>query len=414
MATNKKASRKDHKGTVLPPNISQLSDLRYIWRKTIDGKPYVIVDSSLVELKKKVIQKKADIQNNVCRVLDKSTLNQWFYKWLDLYKGNIKPVTKRNYKNYWDWYVKDSRVGKMQIGKIKRPYIVELYKYLIKEKGLAYGTIKYVNSLVYSCLQDAVADKLIPDNPCEGAIGKIEKTEPNKRVALTKEQQALFIDFIANSTNYKIYLPLFSFILGTGCRLGETIGITWDDINFKDNSISINHTLSYKAVLTGEKKEHKFFITTPKTKNSIRTIPMIDDLRKQLLKQKEYQFVLGIKNDYEVDGYKGFVFTTHTGKPYTQEAVNRVIRYIIKASNEQEQEQANKEEREPVILPRFSAHTLRHTFCTRFCENESNIKVIQQIMGHSRIETTMNIYSHVTKDKAEEVMNNLNGKIKIS
>lgn len=406
MATN----RKDNKGRVLPPNISQLSDLRYIWRKTIDGKSYVIVDSNLAELKKKVVQKKADIQNNVFVNLDKSTLNQWFDKWLNLYKGNVKPVTKRNYVDYWNWYIKDSRIGKMQIAKIKRAYIVEHYKYLMKEKGLSYGTLKYINSLVYSCLKDAVSDKLIPFNPCEEAISKIEKTEPIKREALTKEQQALFIDFVANSNIYNVYLPLFSFMLGTGCRIGETTGVTWNDIDMKNKSVSVNHTLSYRSV----NGEHKFFVTTPKSKTGNREIPLIDDLQKQLLKQKENQFTLGIKRDYEVDGYKGFVFTTSTGKPYTQVAINRVIKDITRACNKQEQEKAKKDEREAIVLPEFTAHTLRHTFCTRFCENETNIKVIQKIMGHSRIETTMNIYAHATREKKEEAMNNLNGKIKIS
>jgi len=410
MAADKRTSRKDNKGTVLPANVSQLSDLRYTWRKVIDGNSYTIVDKSLADLKKKIIQKKADVQNHTCRDLDKSTLNQWFYKWIDLYKGNIKPATKANYNSYWEWYVKDSKIGNMQMGKIRRTHIVELYMSLADAKSLAYGTIKYVNSLIYSCLQDAVGDKIIPDNPSDGAISKIERTDPVKREALTKEQQSLFIDFIANSDIYKIYLPLFSFMLGTGCRLGEATGITWSDINLKESIISINHTLSYKAV----NKEHKFFIGTPKTKASTRTIPIIDDLRKQLLKQKEYQLAFGITKAYEVDGHKGFVFTTHNSKPYTQESINRVIRYIIEASNAQEKINADKEKRDPIILPRFSAHTLRHTFCTRFCENESNIKVIQQIMGHSRIDTTLNIYTHVTKDKAEEVMNNLNGKIKIS
>ncbi len=414
MVKNKKTSRKDDKGRVLPPNVSQLSDSRYIWRKLIDGKSYMIVDSDLAELKKKIIQKNADIQNNVCRDIEKSTLNQWFYKWLDIYKGNIKEVTKMNYMSYWEWYVKDSNLGKMLIGKIKRTHIIEHYNELIEKKELSYGTIKYINSLIYSCLEDATSDKLLPDNPCEGAISKVAKTEGHRREALTKEQQAVFIEFVANSSVYCIYLPLFSFMLGTGCRLGEACGMTWDDINFKDKNISVNHTVSYKAINNNGKKEHNFFISTPKTKNSFRTIPMIEDLRKQLLKQKEYQFELGIAKDYEVDGYKGFVFTTRYGKPYTQEAVNRVIRYIIKASNKQEQEMAKKEDREPILLPVFSAHTLRHTFCTRFCENESNIKVIQKIMGHSRIDTTLNIYTHVTKDKTEEVMQNLNGKIKIS
>ena len=62
-------------------------------------------------------------------------------------------------------------------------------------------------------------------------------------------------------------------------------------------------------------------------------------------------------------------------------------------------------------MPRFSAHNLRHTFCTRFCENESNLKVIQDIMGHADITTTMDIYAEATQEKKQEVMANLQAKI---
>ena len=74
-----------------------------------------------------------------------------------------------------------------------------------------------------------------------------------------------------------------------------------------------------------------------------------------------------------------------------------------------ETQKATEEDREPVLLPHFSNHNLRHTFCTRLCENESNIKVIQSIMGHSDIRTTMDIYAEVTKDKIHSVFQGLNG-----
>lgn len=406
----RKQSRKDKNGVVLPSNVSQLSDLRYIWRKTIDGTPYVIVDKSLRELKKKITQKEADLQNGINGDLDKSTLNQWFKRWIEVYKGNVKNITKTNYLNYWKWYVQDSKIGNMKISKIKRTHIIELYKYLSEEKQLSFGTIKYVDTLIHSCLQDAVSDNSLIKNPCEGALGRIEKVEKEIKEALTIEQQSAFIDFISSSNIYNVYLPLFSFMLGTGCRLGEVTGITWNEVDLKGNLLTINHTLSYKAV----NGSHQFFITTPKTQSSIRQIPIISDLKKQLIKQKEYQFELGIDKNYEIDGYKNFVFTTNKGKPYTQEAVNRTIKNIVKAYNKKEEENSVKEDKDSVLLPIFSAHTLRHTFCTRFCENESNVKVIQKIMGHSRIDTTLNIYTHVTQDKADEIMNNLNGKIKIS
>ena len=77
----------------------------------------------------------------------------------------------------------------------------------------------------------------------------------------------------------------------------------------------------------------------------------------------------------------------------------------------EEIEKAEKEDREPLIIPHFSAHHLRHTFCTRLCENESNLKVIQSIMGHSDITTTMDIYAEATQEKKQEIVANLQGKI---
>lgn len=115
----------------------------------------------------------------------------------------------------------------------------------------------------------------------------------------------------------------------------------------------------------------------------------------------------------EIDGYTDFVFHTTKGTPYSTAGINLLITRIVNRYNKQETDRAEKEHRSPELLPNFSPHILRHTFCTRFCENESNIKVIQEIMGHHDIKTTMDIYSHVTKEKSQEIMNELGTKIKI-
>jgi len=94
-------------------------------------------------------------------------------------------------------------------------------------------------------------------------------------------------------------------------------------------------------------------------------------------------------------------------------SVNHVIDRIVKEHNKQETALAEKECRDPLLLPHFSVHVLRHTFCTRFCENETNIKIIQEIMGHADITTTMDIYNEATKEKKKESFAGLEGKIKI-
>ena len=125
-----------------------------------------------------------------------------------------------------------------------------------------------------------------------------------------------------------------------------------------------------------------------------------------------YAHITGRNNTHEeIDGYSNFVFVTATGSIYLPSAVNRAIERARVAYNKEEIDKAEKEDREPLIIPHFSAHNLRHTFCTRFCENESNLKIIQSIMGHTDISTTMDVYAEATQEKKQEIVANLQGKI---
>lgn len=402
-------SRKDHRGRVLPPNVSQKADLRYIWRKTIDGTRYTLTDNDLNTLKKKIIEKEAQIQNGIYSEPSKVTLNEWFYKWIETYKGNLRQSTKGNYTGLWESYVKDSKIGKMSISKIKRVHIVELLKELTEKKGLATATVHNTHIVIYGCLSDALEDGMILNNPAQGAFSKIKHKEPRKREALSVQQQEMLVSFIASSDIFRVHMPMFAFFLGTGARFGEMAGLTWKDIDLKKNVISINHTALYGKV----NGKMQLYISKPKTAAGIREIPIIPELRKQLLMQKQYDLATGQHGNAIIDGYTDFVFHTSTGKPHTETGVNAIITRIVKNCNEQEIARAKKEHREPVLLPNFSPHILRHTFCTRFCENESNVKAIQKIMGHRKISTTMDIYTHVTEEKAQSVMEELAGKIKI-
>ena len=93
--------------------------------------------------------------------------------------------------------------------------------------------------------------------------------------------------------------------------------------------------------------------------------------------------------------------------------VNRAIKRIYESYNAEEVVKAKRERREPILIPHFSCHHCRHTFCSRLCENETNLKIIQSIMGHANIQTTMDVYAEVNESKKQESMNNLVKKIKI-
>lgn len=240
-----------------------------------------------------------------------------------------------------------------------------------------------------------------------GEIKKSHKWEHKKRHALTIEQQSAVSTFLDTHEDYRGWRPIITVLLGTGMRIGECLGLRWEDIDFKANEIDVNHNLIYRKNLDGKCENH---VNSPKTESGKRRIPILEGVKDALLEELELQRCIGFCKD-EIDGYSGFIFSTCENHVYTLESVNRAIKRIYTAYNEEETFIAKKEHRDPILLPPFSAYVLRHTFCTRLCENETNLKVIMDIMGHSDIQTTMNIYAEVTGVKKQESMMALSDKI---
>ena len=137
---------------------------------------------------------------------------------------------------------------------------------------------------------------------------------------------------------------------------------------------------------------------------------MIGEVYDAFLEEYQIQQITGFCTQ-EIDGYSGFVFASFGGTITIPSEVNHAIHNITADYNKEETAKAKREKREPLLLPDFSAHHLRHTFCTRLCENESNIKVIQSVMGHNDVQTTLDIYADCTEDKKKEVIKNMEDKI---
>ena len=123
--------------------------------------------------------------------------------------------------------------------------------------------------------------------------------------------------------------------------------------------------------------------------------------------EKAYQEFNQIKCRMTVDGFTDFIFINRFGDCQHQGTLNKALRRIIRDCND---EQLSKS-KNPVLLPRFSCHSLRHTFTTRLFENGVNIKVIQEILGHADFDTTMNIYTHITQDMKKSEFDNFAEKL---
>ena len=124
-------------------------------------------------------------------------------------------------------------------------------------------------------------------------------------------------------------------------------------------------------------------------------MPMLEFVKQAFIEERKYQMANGIRCSVKIDGYTDFIFVNRFGAAQHQGTLNKALRRIIRDCND---EVLERNEENPVLLPRFSCHSLRHTFTTRMCEAGVNIKVIQDALGHSDISTTLNIYADVTKE----------------
>lgn len=401
-------SRKDDRGRALRKGeIQRSSDKRYMYSYTDPmGRRKFIYAKTLAELREKEDKLIRDQLDGLdLYVAGKATVNDTFDRYLST-KFKLRETTRSNYVYMYDKFVRDT-FGKRKIAEIKFSDVLKFYLHLLNNEGMALSTLDNINTLLHPTFELAVRDEIIRKNPSDGAMKEVTKeTDKTRgvRKALTIEQQRAFMGYIAEHPVYYHWWPTFTILLGTGLRIGEALGLRWEDLDFDNKVININHSLVYYPV--GNSRTSEQHISKPKTEAGIRTVPMLDTVRDAFLMEREEQEENGF-NQTVIDGMSGFVFVNRDGGVPNPQTINRTIKRISHSYNCEEVIKAKKERRDPIIIPDFSCHHLRHTFCTRLCEHENNLKVIQAIMGHRNIETTMDIYAEATERKKQETFEEL-------
>lgn len=401
--------RKDSRGRILRDGEHQRENGKYEYKYDYFGSRKTVYSWKLVPTDKTPQGKREDlslrekekaIQSSLDSGIDsyraaKTSFNELFRMYLGT-KAKIKDTTREHYKKLWKLHIEGEALGKMMIPNIKKVHIQHFYS-MMHKAGEADATIRmYHNNLINPSLQFAVDNDLIRKNPAKGCMEGFGGYQ--KREALTVKEQQEFIKFVSGNNAYKLHLPMIRVMLGTACRIGEISGLTWDDVDMKKRMISINHQLQYSKI----DGQAQYYISTPKTESGIRQIPMTEQVYKAFLEQKRLDLLLGRRGVVTVEGYDNFVFLNGNGKPYTISSFNAVLGNIVQQYNKKEEKKAEKEKRDPVLLPHISNHILRHTGCTRMAEAGIDPKVLQVIMGHSDISVTMKVYNHVDNERMKK------------
>lgn len=384
-------ARKDNRGRNLRSGEYQRADGRYCYRYSdpCTKKRQTIYNTDLAKLREEEKRISRDLEDGIAVSVEIKDLdvNRLFERYISIRELAIS--TKVNYQIMWDNHVKEG-LGIMKVIAVKPSHIKALYAGMSRA-DYAHTTIKTIHNMLYPAFEMAVEDDIIRKNPVKHAMRDYGR-EPKERQALTLEQQRILMDFVEKSQTYRCYLPMLQIMIGLALRVGELIGLTWDDVCIPEQQVTINHQLVYKKRTEG----FRLYVSTPKTEAGIRTLPMTKMVKRAFLKQREIQLARGPIEKAVIDGKTNFIFTGRNGLPMMPSAVNNVLYNIVKTYNDEERVQAKRERRKAILLPKFSCHILRHTGCTRMAEAGVDPKVLQYMMGHANISVTMEVYNHIT------------------
>lgn len=387
-------TRRDAKNRVLRPGESVRANGKYQYKYYIDGKPHFVYSwkleptdklpkgkqpcLSLRELEKQintelaVLSNIVDGQMTVCELVDRYLKT----------KTGVRQSTKQGYVTVQRLLAKE-KFGSQKIRNVK---ISDAKLFLIKlqqEDGKSYSTIHNVRGVLRPAFQMAVDDDILVKNPFGFQLQTVLVNDSVTREALTKDQMRKFLKFIHDDVVYCKYYEVVYILFHTGMRISEFCGLTLRDIDLQNKTVNIDHQLQRTA-------DMRYIIVETKTDAGKRKIPITDDVAamfQAIIEDREAPAVEKI-----IDGYSGFLFYDKEGKPLVAMHWQNRFNNMVKRYNDIYR----------IQMPNITPHVCRHTYCSNQAKAGMNPKTLQYLMGHSDISVTMNVYTHVNFDDAEE------------
>ena len=377
--------RTDKKGRVLKSGESQRADGTYQYRyKDCVGKYRYVYAPSLDKLRKKADTIQKDLRDGIDYAAGNVTVSELMERYSGI-KRELAQNSQRAYNTALK-YIKGCSFGQKKIRDVKKSDAKGFYVKL-HDEGKRRNTIMVYHNLLRPAFEMAVEDDMVRKNPFAFTLADLLPDDAEKRVALSSEQQAVYLESERTFGSGSFYNDI-ELLINTGLRVSELYGLTLDDVDFNKRCIRVTKQLCRTAT-------NPYFITEPKTSAGTRTIPLNDVALLAL--RREVKARNTPKEEFVVDGYSRFVFLDKVGRPkvamHLQGHMRRLQQQILKKRD--------------ASFPKVSPHVLRHTYCTNMQRAGLDVKSLQYILGHSDASVTLNVYSHTDFASVQQAIDRL-------
>jgi integrase len=326
----------------------------------------------------------------------KVLLKDWLYQWLHNYAEiTVRPSTYISYEGYIYNHIIPI-LGDVPVQQITPVIIQNFYNQKFESGrtdgagGLSPKTIRNLHNMLHQSLDQAKINGVIMNNPTEGTV--IPRNEKKEMRVLSLHEEAALISVL----NYHRLGFAILFDLATGLRIGELCAVKWSDVNFNKRTIKISRTLQRIKKSMGEQinGENSTAIIegNVKTNSGFREIPLPDKIFEKLLQYQQAQFN---EMNYYGNIYQnyGYIFAMPLGTCVEPSTMRDALNYLLNIAG----------------IEHANFHSLRHTFATRAIENGVNIKTLSDILGHSQVQITMDLYCHSSLDLMRDSMDKIMG-----
>ena len=328
-----------------------------------------VYGSTQAEVRKKLQTATAKVDSGLYIDPSRLSLREWVQTWLDTYCQHLKPNTKNEYENRAKLYI-FPRLGAVKLSKLQAPQIQRLYNSLLEQESpLSPATIRLVHVVIDRAIKKAVDLRYIPDNPADKVT--LPRLSHPEIKPMPDNEIRLYLAALEDDR----YRDFLQFLLFTGARVSEALGLAWDCIDFDRGTIEIKRQYyrSGGAPVLAVPKNGKPRTITP--------APYVISLLRQR-KAKQAADRLRAGEVWQPSPLADFVFTDEIGRPFNRQGADRHHKKALAAAG----------------LSAYRLHDLRHTYAVAALRAGDDIKTVSENLGHASVAFTLDVYMHVTGD----------------